>query len=243
MFFEMLTGRRPFQAKNAIALAHKHVKEPLPRLQQEAARYQELMDCLTAKRREDRFGGAPELLAHLDASRASLLAGASSLTVPHREAHVSASNSGSPLSVATAQRSAQRKGATRAPESLSVATAIRTRREAVAGVLDVQATVTRLNSDSARIRDVARTFTRAAPLFLALLAEALNDSNLHFVYEAAHLLKDAVATVEAPGVMDTLTELETYAKERDMQQTVAVFIATQRLVRGLVSELAQLPAS
>ena len=72
LFFEMLTGRRPFQAENAIGLALKHVNDPLPRLPPEMARYQELVDCLTAKLPEDRFAGARELLEHLKVNAAAL---------------------------------------------------------------------------------------------------------------------------------------------------------------------------
>jgi serine/threonine protein kinase/DNA-binding NarL/FixJ family response regulator len=66
MFYEMLTGRRPFRAEDAIGLALKHLNEPMPRLPQALSRYQELLDCLTAKKREDRFPDARALSEYLD---------------------------------------------------------------------------------------------------------------------------------------------------------------------------------
>ena len=72
VLFEMLTGRRPFQADDALGLALKHVNEPLPRLPEELRRWQELLDCLTAKRPEDRFPGARELIAYLEENAALL---------------------------------------------------------------------------------------------------------------------------------------------------------------------------
>jgi hypothetical protein len=71
-------------------------------------------------------------------------------------------------------------------------------------------------------------------------AEALNDSNLPFVYEASQLLKTAVAAVEAPDVLNSLIELETHARKRDFRAVTASFLITDRLLRRLTSELAEM---
>jgi serine/threonine protein kinase len=237
MLFEMLTGRRPFQAKDAVTLAHKHVNEPLPRLPAELAQYQELVDCLTAKRPEDRFASAAALLAHLETNPLSLRARAAELAFAGHEGDVSQSQ-GRPrdaLDGPSAHKIDARQGSASSigrPNQHSPAID-HTR------VLDVQGTLSRYGGDAAQLGHVARTFTRTGPIFLILLTDALNDSNLQFVHEAAHLLKDAVASIEAPAVSHALSQLQTSAKERDGRRAASAFVITRHLVTRLISELMQ----
>lgn len=65
MFYEMLTGSRPYQARDTHALLALHIHQPIPRLPAALARYQEVVDRLMAKRPEARFATAAELLAAL----------------------------------------------------------------------------------------------------------------------------------------------------------------------------------
>ncbi len=65
MMFEMLTQRRPFTATTPIALVNKHIREPVPRLPVGMERYQALIDRLMAKRAEERFSNAQQLLDYL----------------------------------------------------------------------------------------------------------------------------------------------------------------------------------
>ena len=69
MFYEMLTGERPFVGEDAPQVAHKHIHAPVPTLPDELAQYQGLIDKLLAKLPEDRFRTA-ELA--LDAIRAHI---------------------------------------------------------------------------------------------------------------------------------------------------------------------------
>lgn len=62
VFFEMLTGQRPFQADNAQALMYQHVNAPIPRLPAGLARYQPQVDRMMAKKQADRFSSANELI-------------------------------------------------------------------------------------------------------------------------------------------------------------------------------------
>lgn len=66
VLFEMLTGRPPFQADEALALGIKHCQEPIPRLPKELARYQPLIDRLLAKEPKDRHPDARALMADID---------------------------------------------------------------------------------------------------------------------------------------------------------------------------------
>jgi DNA-binding NarL/FixJ family response regulator len=65
MFFEMLTGQRPYTGRTAMAIMAQHVGSPVPTLPENVVLQQALIDKLMAKRLEDRYGSAEELLADL----------------------------------------------------------------------------------------------------------------------------------------------------------------------------------
>jgi serine/threonine-protein kinase PpkA len=62
VFYEMLTGARPYQATDSISLALKHVSEPIPRLPDNLALYQGVIDRLLAKDPQDRFARAEDMI-------------------------------------------------------------------------------------------------------------------------------------------------------------------------------------
>ncbi|MEE4377981.1 MAG: serine/threonine-protein kinase [Candidatus Competibacteraceae bacterium] len=62
VFYEMLTGARPYQATDSVALALKHVSEPVPKLPPHLTAYQEIIERLLAKEPDDRFADADELI-------------------------------------------------------------------------------------------------------------------------------------------------------------------------------------
>jgi len=66
MFYEMLTGAKPYRAESAEALLDLHVNARVPELPSQYRRLQPLIDCLMAKDRAQRYGSARELLADLD---------------------------------------------------------------------------------------------------------------------------------------------------------------------------------
>jgi serine/threonine-protein kinase PpkA len=55
LFYEMLTGERPFVGEDAPQVAQKHIHAPVPTLPDALAEYQGLVDKLLAKLPEDRF--------------------------------------------------------------------------------------------------------------------------------------------------------------------------------------------
>ncbi len=65
LFYEMLTGTRPFQNDDAIALALQHIGEQAPRLPVEVAEYQAVVDKLLAKKPIQRFQNGRELIQEL----------------------------------------------------------------------------------------------------------------------------------------------------------------------------------
>jgi hypothetical protein len=65
VFFEILTGAVPFKADSTLSTALKHVSDPLPPLPSRYTAYQEFLDCLTAKDRNERFASGAEVIRAL----------------------------------------------------------------------------------------------------------------------------------------------------------------------------------
>jgi serine/threonine protein kinase len=62
MFYEMLTGEKPYRADDAPTLLQKHVRAPVPALPSELVSLQPLLDRLMAKKPEERYADAQRLL-------------------------------------------------------------------------------------------------------------------------------------------------------------------------------------
>lgn len=65
--WEMLMGRLPYSAGDALSMALKHVQEPVPRLPEPLRHWQGFIDRALAKDPKDRFASANEMLQALDA--------------------------------------------------------------------------------------------------------------------------------------------------------------------------------
>jgi serine/threonine-protein kinase PpkA len=65
MFYEMLTGQRPYSGRSAIEIMAQHASAPTPRLPANVALQQALLDRLMAKELSHRYASADELLADL----------------------------------------------------------------------------------------------------------------------------------------------------------------------------------
>lgn len=60
VFYEMLTGKKPYQAKTAAAISYEHVNSPIPRLSSSLVHYQAIIDRALAKKPQNRFDTAME---------------------------------------------------------------------------------------------------------------------------------------------------------------------------------------
>jgi eukaryotic-like serine/threonine-protein kinase len=69
IFYEMLTGRKPFAGNSAIEVLQQHVNAPLPKLPERHAHHQPLLDRMLAKSREQRFASAEEVIDAIGAAR------------------------------------------------------------------------------------------------------------------------------------------------------------------------------
>jgi serine/threonine protein kinase len=65
MFYEMLTGQRPYGGRSAVAIMSQHAASPVPVLAEPMAAQQPLLDRLMAKQQSVRYASADELLADL----------------------------------------------------------------------------------------------------------------------------------------------------------------------------------
>jgi DNA-binding response OmpR family regulator len=65
MFYEMLTGQRPYGGRTAMAIMSQHTTSPVPVLPDPCAAQQPLLDRLMAKQQSARYASADELLADL----------------------------------------------------------------------------------------------------------------------------------------------------------------------------------
>jgi DNA-binding NarL/FixJ family response regulator len=73
IYHEMLTGRKPFTGGSAIEVLQQHVNTPPPRLPLSLSRHVPLLSRLLAKRREERFNTADEVIAAAAALRPGAL--------------------------------------------------------------------------------------------------------------------------------------------------------------------------
>jgi DNA-binding response OmpR family regulator len=65
MFYEMLTGQRPYAGRSAVAIMEQHASSPVPILPPPTDVQQPLLDRLMAKQQSARYASADELLADL----------------------------------------------------------------------------------------------------------------------------------------------------------------------------------
>ncbi|OGA02751.1 MAG: hypothetical protein A3H35_14290 [Betaproteobacteria bacterium RIFCSPLOWO2_02_FULL_62_17] len=66
IFYEMLTGRKPFEAEAISELVAQHLRAPIPRLPAKVADCQPMLDRLLAKNPGGRYPDADALLAAID---------------------------------------------------------------------------------------------------------------------------------------------------------------------------------
>jgi serine/threonine protein kinase len=65
MFYEMLTGQRPFKGSTVIGIIQSHRNDPIPMLPEPLSRFQRLLDGMLAKEPQDRFPSVASAVAEL----------------------------------------------------------------------------------------------------------------------------------------------------------------------------------
>jgi DNA-binding response OmpR family regulator len=72
MFYEMLTGRKPYTGATAMEVLQQHVNSPLPPLPHSLSRYEDFLHKLVAKNRAERFAQAEEIIAAIGELRTAM---------------------------------------------------------------------------------------------------------------------------------------------------------------------------
>ena len=65
IFYEMLTGKKPFRAETAMGIIYQHAQAPIPLLSARLARYQVVLNMMLAKDPDDRLQTADEIVEWL----------------------------------------------------------------------------------------------------------------------------------------------------------------------------------
>jgi serine/threonine-protein kinase PpkA len=65
IFYEMLTGQKPYRADTAMGIIYLHAQGPVPLLNPRFAKYQALLNMMLAKSADDRLQSASEIEAWL----------------------------------------------------------------------------------------------------------------------------------------------------------------------------------
>jgi serine/threonine-protein kinase PpkA len=65
IFYEMLTGNKPYQSDSVVDIIIKHKHGPIPQLPPGLERYQPLLNLMLAKKRKDRFRDADSMLHYI----------------------------------------------------------------------------------------------------------------------------------------------------------------------------------
>ncbi len=71
IFYEMLTGKKPFLAPTPMAVIYKHSHAPIPQLPPDLQPWQRLLERLLGKEPQDRFQSASDLCAAIDTQLAA----------------------------------------------------------------------------------------------------------------------------------------------------------------------------
>jgi serine/threonine protein kinase len=71
IYFELLTGKRPYAGQSAIDVLQQHVNAPLPPLPDGLAHHEPLLSRMLAKAREERCNDATEVLRAITAARSA----------------------------------------------------------------------------------------------------------------------------------------------------------------------------
>jgi serine/threonine protein kinase len=69
IFYEMLTGEKPYEGDSAIKVIMKHIQSPIPQLPPELNQFQPLLNKLMAKNRDQRIADAGQLVTEVEELR------------------------------------------------------------------------------------------------------------------------------------------------------------------------------
>jgi serine/threonine-protein kinase PpkA len=69
IFYEMLTGKKPFSGSSAIEVLQQHVNAAVPELPERYVHYQPMLNRMLAKSRDERYASAEEVIEAIGIAR------------------------------------------------------------------------------------------------------------------------------------------------------------------------------
>lgn len=91
------------------------------------------------------------------------------------------------------------------------------------GVLDFNMLSEFADGDSAFIADVVDLFMETAPVLLQQIEDAVSSLDAETLEAAAHSLKGALSSIQAPRASEAANVLETMASERNLNDSSTAF--------------------
>jgi HPt (histidine-containing phosphotransfer) domain-containing protein len=104
-------------------------------------------------------------------------------------------------------------------------------------LLDADMTLERLAGEEAELQNLSRQFARSAPRLVASIKSALERNDLNSAFSNAHALKKAVASFEAPQVLNSVLNVERCALNEDATGAAQAFSVAHNLLERFVTEV------
>ena len=104
-------------------------------------------------------------------------------------------------------------------------------------LLDADMTLERLAGEEAELQNLSRKFARSAPRLVASIKSALERNDLNSAFSDAQALKKAVASFEAPQVLNSVLNVERCALNEDATGAAQAFSVAHNLLERFVTEV------
>ena len=108
-------------------------------------------------------------------------------------------------------------------------------------VLDLQATLARVDGDLGLLREISQLFLDSYPGLLAQLRVVLNSRDTHAIAQLAHTIKGAVGNFSAPNALEAAANLQTVADQGNLPAAKLALARLQDRLTELADALARLP--
>jgi PAS domain S-box-containing protein len=105
-------------------------------------------------------------------------------------------------------------------------------------IWDYQAALDHVDGDLPFLRELAKVFLNEAPNSMQMLREALTTPNMPALERAAHRMKGSAASLAAPAVFTAAEELESRARDGDLENSRTASAALEKQIGSFQAALA-----
>ena len=106
--------------------------------------------------------------------------------------------------------------------------------------LDPAAILDRIEGDLELLHEIAHVYIQNYPPLLAEIRAAISSGDSRALYSAAHTLKSAVGTFEAPSAVQAIVNIEAIASSTDLSQALEALLTLEAQLAQLERELVAL---